>query len=44
MIWQKLTNKNVEKKPGRASKQTPGSWELTDHKVNYKQKLSNLWN
>ena len=33
-----------QKKPGRASKQTPGSSELTDRKVNFKQKHSKLWN
>ena len=37
-----MERKELVKKPGHASKQTPGLSELTDHKVNLKQKHSKL--
>ena len=38
----KIQQIKVYKKPGRASKQTPGSSELTEHNVNFKQKHPKL--
>jgi|GEM_PF-4091995 len=43
--YDKITNQPVKiksKKPGRASKQTPGSCELIDYRVNFNQKHSKL--